>query len=250
MFVFTHICDCSILHGDNPIRHRRNRLVVCNNNDSNALFAAGILQQLQHCLTCIVIQRAGWFIAQQKLWIFGKGTGDRHTLLFPAGKLRREVRCSVCKPHVCKHLPCIQRIAADLGCQLHIFQRCQVSDQIIKLEHKANIISAVVCQLLLSVRGNFFSIQQDLSLRQRIHSAKDIQDRCLASAAGSDDHAEFAFFDFEIDALQCRDLHLAHVINFFHVMKFHKAHTFHSFLRTPFAHVEFVSSAHRHKSRD
>lgn len=94
-------------------------------------------------------------------------------------------------------------IAADLGCQLHIFQRCQVSDQIIKLEHKANIISAVVCQLLLSVRGNFFSIQQDLSLRQRIHSAKDIQDRCLASAAGSDDHAEFAFFDFEIDALQC-----------------------------------------------
>ena len=48
MFVFTHICDCSILHGDNPIRHRRNRLVVCNDNDSNALFAAGILQQLQH----------------------------------------------------------------------------------------------------------------------------------------------------------------------------------------------------------
>jgi hypothetical protein len=33
-------------------------------------------------------------------------------------------------------------------------------------------------------------------------------------------------------------------------MKFHKTHTFHSFLRTLFAHAEFVSSARRHKSRD
>ena len=58
MFVFTHICDRSILHGDNPIRHRRDRLVVCDDNDGNALFAAGILQLIVYIVaTYLHLQR-------------------------------------------------------------------------------------------------------------------------------------------------------------------------------------------------
>ena len=69
MFVLPHGLDGAALDGDDPIRHGRQSGVVGDDDDRNALLAAGILQQLQNLLTGFVVERARGLVAQEQLGI-------------------------------------------------------------------------------------------------------------------------------------------------------------------------------------
>ena len=55
----------------------------------DAEFAVDVLDQLQNGVGGVGVKRAGGLVAQQDLGIGGKGAGDGHALLLPAGELRR-----------------------------------------------------------------------------------------------------------------------------------------------------------------
>ena len=137
-------------------------------------------------------------------------------------KLGREIAHPVAQTHRVEHICGIQRIAADLGGQLHIFQRRQIGHQIVELEHKADVMAAVRGELLLGKGGNVFPLQQDLAVGERVHTTQNVQQRGLARAAGANDDAQFPPVHGEGGVLQGMDLHLTHLVGLFHMFKANK----------------------------
>ena len=191
-------------------------------DDRHAGFAARILQQLQNCLTGLVVQCAGGFIAQQQLRILRQRAGNGHTLLLTAGQLTGEILAAGLQTHVAQHFFRVQRLFANLICQLHVFQCRQITDQIIKLEHKAHIVTAIFRQLFFVQAGNFTAIQQDLAGAEGIHTAQNIQQCGFTGTGRADNDHQFALFNFKIHIVQRVDLHFACPIVFSDIMKLNK----------------------------
>ena len=115
-------------------------------------------------------------------------------------------------------------MGADLIGELHILHRGQVADQIIKLEHKAHVQAAVHGKLLFIHGGHFLTVKEDLSLRQGIHPAQNVQKGCFAGTGGTDNDNQLPLFDLEAGIVEGTDVHLAHVIGFSHILEFHESH--------------------------
>ena len=119
-----------------------------NEHHRAARFAARILQQFQNSLARFVIERARGLVAQQKLRVFGDGARDSHTLLLAARELRGEVVHAMREPHLGQHVGRLKRIAANLARELHVFERGKVLNQVIELENEADVVTAVIGELL------------------------------------------------------------------------------------------------------
>ena len=118
-------------------------------------------------------------------------------MLFAAGKLCREVVFAVRQAHLIQHGVGIQRVAADLGGQLHIFPRGQVLHEVIKLEHEAHIIAAVSGQPLFIKAADLLAVQQDGALVAGIHASQHIQHGGFARTGRAEDYAELPLLDLK-----------------------------------------------------
>jgi len=119
------------------------------------------------------------------------------SLLFTTGKLAGKIFDTGAKAHVLQNLGGIQRLLADLVCQLHIFQSRQIADQIIKLEHEAYIMPAVIRQLFFIQGGNFLTIQKHFACAQGIHSSQNIEQRRLARTGRANDNHQFSLLNLK-----------------------------------------------------
>ena len=213
---------------DDPVGHGGQGGVVGDDDDGHAGFSSGVLQKTEDGLAGLVVQSAGGLIAEQELGVLCQGSGDGDALLLAAGELTGEILHSVAQTHVPEHLLRVQGIGADLVGQLHILQSGQVAHQIVKLEHKAHILPAVLGELPLVQGGDLPSVQPDGSGGQGVHAAQDVQQGGLARAGGADDDHQFALFHGEAGIVEGMDGHLAHVIGFGNIFKFNERHKHHS----------------------
>ena len=127
------------LKANQAIGHGRERGVVRDDDDRNALLAAGILQQLQDLLAGFIVERARGLVAQKQLGVLCQCAGDGHALLLAARKLCRKVAQALAQANLAKRLFGIERIGANLSCELNVFEGRQVGDQIVELEDKADV---------------------------------------------------------------------------------------------------------------
>ena len=191
-------------------------------DDGAALFAAGGLQQRQHLLAGLVVQRAGRFVAQQNFGVFGQRPRNGNALLLAARKLGREIVLALAQADLVQHGVGVQRVAADFRCQLHVFARGQVLHQVIKLEHKADVVPAVGRQPFLVKAADALAVQQNGAGVAGIHAAQHVEHRRLAGARRAEDDAELAFFDGEADMVRRGDARIAHLVIFANVVKHDK----------------------------
>ena len=202
---------------------------MCNDDHGHAAFAAAVLQELEDGLAGLVIQRARRLVAEQELWVFGKRPRDRDALLLPTGQLRREIALPLLEPDLLQHRGGDERVGAELGRDLHVFKGCEVRDQIVKLENKADLRTPVGGQTLLVIGGDLLPVDKDASLGEGIHAAEDIQKRGFSRAGLAHDHADLAPADLKAHIVQGGDLHLAGAVYLFDVFKtdkrvFHRNH--------------------------
>ena len=76
---------------DQPVRHRRKRGIVGDQQNGDPFPPAGVLQQLQNLFPGHIVERSRGLIAEQQLRILGERPCDGDTLLLASGKLRREI---------------------------------------------------------------------------------------------------------------------------------------------------------------
>ena len=146
-------------------------------DDRNALLAAGILQQLQDLLAGFVVKRARGLVAQKQLGVLGQCAGNGHALLLAARKLRRKVSEAVAQANLMKRLLGIERIGANLCRELDVFERRQVGDQIVELEDKADVGASVFHELRLVSRAHVAPVHRHGAGSRRIHAAQDVERR-------------------------------------------------------------------------
>ena len=80
-------------------------------------------------------------------------------------------------------------MGADRGGQLHVLDRREVGDQIVKLEHKPDFPPAVQRELFGAHRGDFLPVQKHMAGCKRIHTAQNIEQRRFSCAARAGDYA-------------------------------------------------------------
>ena len=141
--------------------HIFDRIIMCNHNNGISVLLVHRLDELQYLLRGVVVQRAGRLVAQQQLRVLGKRSGNGHALLLAAGKLRREVVHAMRKAHLRKHLRRIKRIRADLAGKLNVLERRKVLNQVIELEHEADIQTAVLRELTFGESADLAPIKRD-----------------------------------------------------------------------------------------
>ena len=81
----------TVLKADQAIGHGRQRGVVGDDDDRNALLAASVLQQLQDLLAGFIVKCARGLVAQQQARVFDERTADGTALLLAARDLAREL---------------------------------------------------------------------------------------------------------------------------------------------------------------
>ena len=198
-----------------------------NDDDGHLRAAAGVLQQLEDVLARDIVERAGRLVAQQQLRVFRKRPRDGDALLLAAGELRWEILQPILQPDLAQHLCRVERMLAQLRRDLNVFERRQVLDQVIELEHEAHVAAAILRELTAVVAGDVPPVELHGAARERVHTAEDIQQRRLARARRTHDHADLALLDRKARVVQRGDLHLAGLIDFADVFKLHKCHCHH-----------------------
>ena len=128
---------------DDAIGNLCERTIVCNDHNGFVELLFQIDQQLQDTLSGTRVERAGWFITQQQLWILGNRPGNRYALLFTSGQLRRKVIHAVSQSHQFQYFVDIQRLAADFGRDEDIFARGKVGDEVVELKNETHFFAAI-----------------------------------------------------------------------------------------------------------
>ena len=193
-----------------------------NDDDGAPCFAAGALEQGQHLLAGLVVQRTGGLIAEQELGVLGQRPGNGDALLLAARKLGREVVEPLAQTHAFQRGGGVQRITADLAGQLHIFQCSQILHQIVELEHEANIIPAVGGELFFGKMAHILPVQPDMALIAGVHAAQNIQQSGLACTRGTHNDAKLALVYIKIQVIGRRNADTAGLIIFGNILKLHK----------------------------
>ena len=142
-----------------------------------------------------------------------------------AGKLRREILRPVVQTDKVDDLRSVHRVFAYLCGKLNVFNGREVLNKVIKLEHKAHIITAIGRKLVCVIRGYFFPVEHNAAGCKAVHTAENIQKRGFSCTGCADNNAYFALFDLKGRILECFDAHLAHVICLFNFFKFNVRHS-------------------------
>ncbi len=123
-----------------------------------------------------------------------------------------------------QHVPGVQGIPADLGGQLHIFQGGEVLHQVVKLEHKADIMPPVGGELLGVIVADPCAVHGDGAAGAGIHAAQHVEHGSLARAGGTYDDGELPLVHGEVHPIHRFDGNLTHSVLFLYVFKGYVAH--------------------------
>ena len=128
------------------------------------------------------------------------------------------------KAHFGEHLGGIKGISADLACELDVLERRQVLHEVVKLEHEADVVTAVIRELLLVERAHLAPVEHNRARRAGIHAAEHVQKRGLTRARWTNYDDELAFLDGERHTVDGGDLNFAHLIDFADIAELDKRH--------------------------
>lgn len=145
------------------------------------------------------------FVGDEKRGRGGKSTGDRHALLFAAGKLAGIMRQPLAEPHrdqfLARNVEGL-RLARKFQRYRDIFERRHVGDQVKGLEDNADIAAAEGRRFVFrhAVKGSIRN--EDFAAVDPFEPRHHHQERGLAGPRRPDDADRAAPGDFEVDALQ------------------------------------------------
>ncbi len=136
----------TVAQSDGTLGASRERGIVCDEHDGAASFAIEHLQEFDNALSRGAIEISGGLVGEENARLIDEGAGERHALLFAAGKLLGKVVDPVSQPHPFEQIagPLAGFANAHAACQfqgdLHIFERGECRDQLKALEDESNFL--------------------------------------------------------------------------------------------------------------
>ena len=133
-------------------------------------------------------------------------------LVLAARELRREVIEPLGEAHPRQRLGRRHRLRGDVGHQRHVLACGERGDEVVELEHEADVLPPVARERGLVGVRQIVVLECDRARARRIEPAQDVEQRRLAAARGPEQDDELAGADVEVDAAQRVHLGLAHAV--------------------------------------
>ena len=202
--------DHTVLQVDDTGGILLRQLRVMGHHDHQAVFGH-LLEQLHDLNTGLTVQRTGGLVGQQNIRVIHQRPGDGHPLHLAAGHLTGLFVALMSQSHLLQRSlgpAAALRLghAGDGERQLHIGQHRLMRDQVIALEHKADGVVAVGIPVPVGVLPGGDTVDDEVAAVVPVKSADDVQQRCLARAAGSKNGHKLIIPQIQADGVQ-RGLH-------------------------------------------
>ena len=158
-------------------------------------------------LLVLAVQTARRFVGKYQFGIVHQGTCYSHTLFLATGKFVWLVVGTLGKSHKVQQfhstlLSLLVRGACYEGRHHHIFQGCELGQELVKLEDEADVAVAETCHAVGGKVGNILACYDDTAFVGPVQSTHNLQQRGLASTAGTHDADHLALAHLQVDALE------------------------------------------------
>ena len=116
------------------------------------------------------------------------------------------------EPDERQRLARVDRLGGDLVHQRDVFAHRQARDQIVELEHEADMLAPIARQFGIAGADELVLAPRAWP-SGRVEPAENVEQRRLAGARRPEQHDEFALIDVEVDVAQRMHRDLAHGID-------------------------------------
>ena len=183
---------------------------VVGDQQQGVALAVQLLEELQHLGACLRVQGARGLIRQQQGRGVGQGPGHGDPLLLTPGERRGQLVRLVGDAHLLEQGqgPLAALFPSHAGVehgQLHVPDDARLGQQVVALEHEADLLIADAGQLTPAEALDCVPVQGVGARRGQVQAAQDGHKRRLARAGGADQGHELARLDAEVHAAQCVD---------------------------------------------
>ena len=140
-------------------------------------------------------------------------------LLLAARELGWKVVAARRQAHQVERVLRLHRLADDVGHERDVFARGQTRDQVVELEHEADVVPPVLSQFRLGRLRQIVVQVVHVPGGRRVEAADDIEKGGFPAARRSKQNDELAGPDVEADAAKGVYVHLAHAVDLSNVLQ-------------------------------
>src|SRR5208283_2179986 len=160
---------------------------VVRNHQNGVPTGVQLAKQPEHDFFIGFIEVPGGFISEDQLGFIDQCAGNGHTLLFPAGKLRRKMSEAIAESYAFKSGGGLRfiRDAMKILRQHDIFERTEIRYEMKLLEDESNFFGSVADQIIFAEFCQVHAIDNDVARRQGVEATENIDQRGLAAAGGA-----------------------------------------------------------------
>ena len=108
--------------------------------------------------------------------------------------------------------------------KLHVFNRREVTDKVIELKYKADVVAAVFGKLVFVEFGYIYIVNVNRTGRSGVHSAENVKYRSFTGSARTYYYNKFALVYAEAYFIDGFYLNLAHFVGLGYVSDLNKCH--------------------------
>src|ERR687898_1119099 len=160
--------DVSVGEANDPIGHRGDRGVVGDERRAGAQVAVHTLDRFEYDDTRGDVERAGRLVTEQDLRPLRNGACDRHALLLAARELCGKVVQALVESDERERVFGAERPLDDLGDEGNVLASREARNEIVELEHEADVMPPVLRERTLFSRREIAVAVHDPSGRGSI----------------------------------------------------------------------------------
>ena len=196
----------------------RGHVRIVGDEDDGVTLGMQVLEQRQHFLAGVRIERAGGFVRQDHLGAVHQRARNRHALLLSARQLIGTVLRAVAQAQAgeqgLRPLAAFTLVAAGIDRrQLHVLRGRDRGQQVVALEHEAEGVTPQRREFVRVQARHVHAAYLVAAFAGAIQAAQDVHQRGLAGAGLSDDGDELAGLDFQAHVVERTQQGVAAAVN-------------------------------------
>ncbi len=220
--------DFSVSNFNNPRGDGSDFRIVRDQNNGASL-RRKFVKEVENALPGDGIEITGRFVGEDELGIIYQGPSDGDALTLSAGELKGAVVHAFLQAH--PEDGCFGALTAFFGGkarinhrELYVFENVEAGQKIEGLEDESDAFVAHFGEFIAAGFAQINAVNCDGAGAGCVQSTQQMHERGFAASAGSDDGGKLTGFEFEIHAVEGKNLLFADDITPTHIVKFDQCH--------------------------
>jgi hypothetical protein len=181
-FVSLLACDLAVGEKQHAVGHFLNAGIVRDDKDRGAELLVDLEQGLDHADAGLGVQGAGGLVAQQNIRPLRDRARDGDPLLLATRQFGGKMIHAFFEPDQRQRLIGPHRMVGNLGDQGYVLVCREAGDEIVELEHEADMVAAIARQSAVVEGGEVGIAEEEAAGGRAIEAAHDVEQRRFPAA--------------------------------------------------------------------